>query len=100
MQIIIESTQSIINWSAKGVDRIVQNISNLLNTFKYEVAYDRTLGMTGNYIDKPKDVAIALAAAEIHELIAQREPRAKIIDVLYTGLDKNENMQFKVVIEV
>ncbi|MDF2591975.1 MAG: hypothetical protein K0S75_1441 [Clostridia bacterium] len=100
MQITIDTTQSNINWSAKGVDRIAQNITNLLNTIKYEVAYDRTLGMTGKYIDKPKDDAIAIATAEIYEIIRQREPRAKVVDVLYIGLDESENMQFKVVIEV
>jgi phage baseplate assembly protein W len=100
MQITIDTLQRNINWGARGVDRIAQNITNLLSTFKYEVAYDRTLGMSGNFIDKPKDVAIALATAEIYELIALREPRAKVVDVLFVGLYENENMQFKVVVEV
>lgn len=89
-----------VDWAAKGTDRIVQNIVNLLNTFRYEVAYDRTLGLSGKFIDKPTDKSIAETIAEIYDLIQTREPRAKLKEVQYIGLDEQGNMQFKVVIDV
>lgn len=101
MEIIIDtSTEKVTDWSSKGAARIVQNVVNLLNTLRYEVAYDRTLGLTGSFIDKPADQAVALATAEIYELISEKEPRATLIEVLCVGTDAIGNMQFKVVIEL
>jgi len=100
MQVVIDtSSKSRIRWGVKGVDRVVQNITNLLNTFKYEVAYDRTLGLSGRFVDKPLDQAVAEATTEIYELISEREPRVSIEEVQYTGMDDKGNMQFKVVID-
>ena len=33
-----------LNWSAHGMDRILQNVQNLLSLAAYEVAFDRTRG--------------------------------------------------------
>ena len=30
-------------WNAKGHNRVLQNVANLIRTFQYEVAYDRLL---------------------------------------------------------
>ncbi|RCX20873.1 hypothetical protein DFR58_10175 [Anaerobacterium chartisolvens] len=100
MQVTIEMSGIQINWTAKGNERITQNIINLLNTRKYEVAYDRTLGLSGAFIDMPLDRAIAETTAEIYDLISSREPRAELIEVLHTGIDEDGNMQFKVVVEI
>ena len=101
MQVIIDtSADNVLDWSAKGENRIVQNILNLLKTYKYEVAYDRTLGLTGKFIYKPLDQSIAIAIEEIYEQISLREPRAKVIDVQHVGFDREGNMQFKVVVEI
>jgi len=89
-----------IDWGAKGTDRIKQNIINLLNTNKYEVAYDRVRGMSGKYIDKPLDQAVSLVTAEIYEVINRYEPRASLKSVNYAGIDGNGNIQFKVVVDI
>ncbi len=99
MEVIVDTSKG-ISWVSKGNDRIVQNIINLLNTRKYEVAYDRTLGLSGDFIDKPSDEAIAIITAEVSDLISTREPRAELIEVLYAGTDENGNMQFKVVVDI
>lgn len=101
MQVIINtSTDNVLDWGATGENRIIQNIFSLLKTYKYEIAYDRTLGLTGKFIDKPLDQAVAIAIAEIYELISLREPRTKIINVQHIGIDNDGNMQFKVVIDI
>jgi len=70
-----------INWNAKGAERIVQNVYNLLNTFRYEVAYNRILGRNTANLDKPTSDMIPLIIAETYELITEYEPRATIINV-------------------
>ncbi|OPX45073.1 hypothetical protein CLHUN_13050 [Ruminiclostridium hungatei] len=64
------------------------------------MAYDRTLGLSGDFIDKPLDQAIAIAAAELSDLITQREPRASLIEVQSASTDEDGNIQFKVVVEI
>jgi predicted component of type VI protein secretion system len=99
MEVIIDTSQG-ISWASKGNDRIIQNIINLLNTRKYEVAYDRTLGLSGDFIDKPSDEAIAIITTEISDLISTREPRAELIEVLNAGADADGNMKFRVVVDI
>lgn len=70
-----------INWNAKGNERILQNVVNLLNTYRYEIAYDRILGRDPNNIDKPLVQTRDNLVAETYELIQTYEPRAKIKNV-------------------
>lgn len=100
MVVNIDTSTMSLAWGTKGNDRIVQNIVNLLQTRKYEVAYDRTLGLSGDFIDKPAGEAIALATAEITDLILQREPRATLLEVLHAGTDQDGNIQLKVVVDI
>lgn len=101
MKVTINTNEvSNISWGAKGTKRVAQNIVNLLNTFLYEIAYDRTLGLSGKFIDMPIDQAIAIATTEIIELITEREPRATVEEVQFIQIDENGNMVFKVVVDI
>lgn len=100
MLIEIATNDATIDWSAKGVNRVAQNVYNLITTIRYEVAYDRTLGLTAAFVDKPLPIAISEATAEIYEIVSEREPRATVQDVEFIGTDNEGNMQFKVVIDV
>lgn len=100
MRYIIETLQnSNLNWNAKGDERILQNISNLLNTWRYEVAYDRTKGLDPAILDLPQADAIALYVSEIYRLIETYQPSVKVVSVEYIGSTEQFNLQFKVVIE-
>lgn len=96
----IFTNDSTINWTAKGIDRILQNVRNLINTCRYEIAYDRTLGIDSSVLDKPLDQAVALYTADIYRLIRSREPRVQIKSVVFLGADDEGNMNFKVVVEI
>ncbi|TCZ73062.1 hypothetical protein E0485_21835 [Paenibacillus albiflavus] len=101
MQITINTSEALtIDWGAKGVTEIVQNVFTLINTFKYEVAYDRTLGVAPDFIDLPQPEAITLATTQIYSVIDEREPRATIKDVSFLGLSEDGDMIFKVVIDI
>ncbi|MFO7153931.1 MAG: hypothetical protein DIU64_003080 [Caldicoprobacter oshimai] len=89
-----------LNWGAKGVDRILQNILNLISTWRYEIAYNRTQGIDPSILDRPPQVAAALYIAEISRVISEYEPRAAVQEVNYLGTDENGHMQFKVVVEI
>lgn len=91
---------AVINWGSKGTDRVLQNIINLINTFTYEIAYARTVGIPRDYIDLPAPQSAAVAANSIRELIALREPRAKIESVELIGVAKSGNIQMKVVVNI
>lgn len=86
-----------IDWSAKGRKRILQNITNLLNTNRYEVAYDRVLGRNSSNLDKPLEQMIPLVIAETHELINEYFPKINLKSVEVT-FEENKPI-LKVVIE-
>jgi len=90
----------VLNWAAKGSERIIQNVASLLATKRYEVAYDRTLGLSADIENKPLPEAVAQATSEIIELISEREPRATVKNVEYSGVDNRGNMALEVTIEI
>jgi phage baseplate assembly protein W len=101
MEYVIDTSKlSNINWGATGDERILQNINNLISTFKLEVAYDRDKGIDGGLIDKPKDIAAAYYTSEVFRVVQEYEPRATVKEVQLTKVDENGNMQFKVVVDI
>ena len=86
--------------TSTDIERIIQNVENLISTWKYEVAYNRVMGMDPTLLDQPLDIAVARYTSEVYRLVADYEPRAKVKEVAFTGLDDEGNMQFKVVIDV
>lgn len=98
--VINTSDDPVIDWGASGFDEIAQNVFTLINTLKYEVAYDRTLGIRPDYLDMPLSEAIPLVTAQIYAVIDEREPRATVEEVEYQGVSDDGNMIFKVVIDV
>lgn len=97
-QAVVTSNQA-INWNSKGDARIAQNVANLLNTYRYEVAYDRVLGRDPSLIDKPLNDVIPAIVAEIYDLIAEYEPRALVKEVTVTPTNSGEYIT-EVVIEI
>lgn len=101
MEYVIDTSQPMqLNFGAIGAERILQNVINLINTFLYEVAYNRTMGINPEIFDKPVDVAAALYAAEVYRVVSDYEPRAKVKKVNLLSVDDEGLMQFKVVIEI
>lgn len=101
MIIAIDTSKPVqLNWAARDEERIAQNVRNLINTWRYEVPFGRTMGVDASILDKPSDIAAALYMAEVHRLVTDYEPRATVKEVQYSGIDDQGNMQFRVVIEV
>lgn len=96
----IDTSDPNLDWKASGDERIVQNVLNLIRTFRYEVGYDRTRGINPAVIDKPMQEAAALYTSEIFRVIDLYEPRASVNSVNFIDVDLEGNMQFKVAIEI
>ncbi|MDA3732031.1 hypothetical protein PBV87_11115 [Niameybacter massiliensis] len=101
MRYTIETLQvSSLDWNAKGDKRILQNIRNLLTTWRYEVAYDRTKGLDPSILYLPKDDAIALYTAEVYRLLETYQPDVEVVSVDLIKIDEEGNIDFKVVVEL
>ncbi len=94
------SEVGIINWNASGAERKLQNICNLINTWRYEVAYDRTKGITPEVLDKPALDAIPLYTAEIFRLIETYEPDVVPVSGGPIKMDEQGKINLKVVVEI
>ncbi len=89
-----------LDWNASGDARIVQNVRNLIRTWRYEVAFDRTRGVDPAILDRPAPEAAARYTAEVARLIRDYEPRATLVSCEWTGLDDEGQLIFQVVIEI
>lgn len=88
-----------LHWDAKGTDRIAQNVRNLLCLTRYEVAYNRILGLPPELPDQPAEAAARQAVREAKELILRFEPRARVLAITPV-LDGEGNMTLEVTLEV
>lgn len=97
MDYTVNSNTTSINWSAKGNERILQNINNILNTIKYEVPYDRLMGRDPKNIDSFLNKSKYAIMEETYNLINTYEPRANVKSVTIEGV---ENPVIKVVVTI
>lgn len=88
-----------MDWGAAGNARIAQNVLNLINTYRYEVAYNRTMGIDPALIDRPSPAAIAQLKVDIADLVARYEPRATL-KTIHCAVSDSGNIETEVVIEV
>ncbi len=98
--IIEVSSTDFIDWKAKGAMRIAQNVQNLLNTVKFETAYSRNKGRSGDEIDMNFEEMKNIVIAETYEIVEEYEPRAEVLDVEVLGGDAEGAIEIKVVLEI
>lgn len=93
------STNDAIDWNAQGIDRILQNVRNLINTWKYEIAFDRIRGIDSKIIDLPANKAQSLYISELYKIINRYEPRVTIQQVIFQN-ENQSDFSAKVVINI
>ena len=74
-------------------NRIQQNISNMTELRKNDLAYDRTLGVLGNWIDKPVGAYSAEMMSDLTQMLNEREPR------VISSVETTENNGLRIVLE-
>lgn len=96
------STEKInLPWGrSSGKDRIVQNIVNILNTYKYEVAYNRNLGISPDILDTDVETMKGIIIENLYDNIAKYEPRARLISVNIKEVTADGHISAAVQIEV
>jgi hypothetical protein len=73
-----------INFAPDSVEEeIMQNLKIILQTLKNSVPLNRDFGLSGDFIDKPVQVAETLLIAEITDEAAKYEPRAEITNISF-----------------
>lgn len=101
MIVTIDSSRgNILDWSAKGKDRIIQNIFNILNTYKYEVAYNRDLGISPDILDKDVETMKSIITEDLFDNIKKYEPRAVLKSVEVTEITADGKIIAVVKIEI
>lgn len=90
------SSSDLINWNAKGNERILQNVNNIINTIKNEVPYDRLMGRDPKNIDQTNKNRNALIE-ETYDLIQTYETRVTVKSV---SIDNINNLEIKVVVSI
>ncbi|TGE36894.1 hypothetical protein E4K67_17495 [Desulfosporosinus fructosivorans] len=96
----IYTSQGNLDWTAKGSQRKAQNVLNLLNTWRYDVAYNRIMGLNPAMIDKPYPTIVALFTADVYRLVQDYQPDVTVTSVTVKGINEQGKIDAEVVIEV
>lgn len=64
-------------------EEVLQNVAMIISTPQFSVPLDRGFGLSQRFVDKPIQVAKAIAVSEVMDAIAKSEPRADIVSVTF-----------------
>lgn len=78
-----------INLAPGKIEEILQNVAVILSTPQCSVPLERGTGMPMRFLDKPMNVAQAMAVAEIMEAISEQEPRVNVVEVTFKTDEAN-----------
>lgn len=87
-------------FEAKGTDRIIQNIKNIVNTYKYEVAYMRGFGMSPDAIDKDVETMRGIITEDLLDNINEYEPRATLKSITLKEISNDGGVVAVIEIEI
>ncbi len=71
------------------VASVLQNIAIILKTPKGSVPMYREFGLSQSFLDRPMPVARNMLKVAVREAIERWEPRAEVVDVVFTGNASN-----------
>ena len=74
-----------IDFGARGVEEVLQNVRTYLSTTRFSVVLDRTLGIDARVVDRPINKARAIISADILGGLPRHEPRAKVLSIAFSG---------------
>lgn len=86
MQLTTVSLNTALNLHpASVIEEVIQNVRMIMSTVIYTVPYDRSFAISGDYLDNPIQLNIALASADVVRAIKAREPRAEVHEIDFEG---------------
>jgi len=96
---LVGDLTSLFNFSATGLEEIMQNIHVGMTTPKGTVPFDRNFGIDWSFLDLPIPQSKAKLTIEYIEQIPKFDLRAKVKSVSFTS-DKDGQLKPKVVIDL
>lgn len=78
-----------VNFSASGVEEVLQNVRTILGTIKGQVFLDRHFGIPAEIIDKPQS-EIPRYMADVASEVERQEPRCKVTRIVFQALEPTE----------
>lgn len=89
-------------WDSNLTDqeRISKNITNLMSIKKNEVSFDRSLGITVDYLDKSENKITSEMITDLLDMLSEKEPRAEISINDLVNINENGEYSFKAVINI
>jgi phage baseplate assembly protein W len=76
---------SSIDFGARGVDEVLQNVRTYLCTPRFSVVLDRAMGIDASLVDRPINKAQAILSSDIFMNLSRHEPRAKVLSIDFSG---------------
>lgn len=70
-----------IDWCAKGQERTLRTVANLLGAWRGECPFYRDLGLSPDILHAPQSQVEALVVAEVHRNIWAYAPDANVLQV-------------------
>ena len=80
----MDSLSPNVEYGAKDVKEIIQNVRTIVSTTKGTCPLDRNFGLTRDLIDSPMSGIRAEAEQEIFLQVRKYEPRAVIKEIIWT----------------
>ncbi len=96
---LIDNRQEPVNFSAKGLERTVQNCKNLLMCRTGEVPYDRRRGVNAQLFDRPIDYLNARLLPEMERTMALCNPEAKLANAR-AYLDADGGLMIETIVDI
>jgi phage baseplate assembly protein W len=81
-----------INFGAVGVEEVLQNVRTYLCTTQGSVVLDRALGIDASVVDQPINKAKAIISSDILSGLSRHEPRAKVVEIGFSGDGMNATL--------
>lgn len=85
MEYEVFGRQDKIDFGARGVEEVLQNVRTYLCTPRFSVVLDRAMGIDASVVDRPLNKAKAIISADILGGLPRHEPRAKVVSIDFSG---------------
>ncbi|RXZ84577.1 hypothetical protein EBB07_00740 [Paenibacillaceae bacterium] len=83
MDYTVSSKPQPINFSASGIDELLQNVRTIITTVSGTVPLHRSFGISVASLDKPLEVSQAIMTSDIVTAITDFEPRVEVVSVTF-----------------
>lgn len=101
MRVTISTAKKVLNLTPDTVEEITQNVTNIFNSRKRSIPFQRDMGIDSRVIDESIDIAMMYFQVEMSRQIKKYEPRATVKKFNWSESDLlNGNLVADIEIEI